>query len=260
MLLFPCPAFLDAVMGLRARRCFGPCPNPAPVWCQVLSELQPYVSLADRLGRIAVQLVSGGAGVKDVRVTYRTGRSADDLDTRLLRAMITKGLIEPVSSAFINLVNADYTAKQRGLRISEVKESVDGAEGESGAPLESIQVDISNVDSKFASATGQAGNITVVGAVKNGVAHLTKIGSFNMDIALEGSLVLCRQQDQPGMIGAVGTIFGRSNINVSFMSVGRTGPRQQAVMAIGVDDEPSKEILDEIAALPAISELAFLKL
>lgn len=226
----------------------------------MLTELQPYVSLADRLGRIAVQLVSGGAGVKDVRVTYRTGRSADDLDTRLLRAMITKGLIEPVSSAFINLVNADYTAKQRGLRISEVKESTDGGEGESGAPLESIQIDISNVESKFASATGQPGHITVVGAVKGGVAYLTKIGSFNMDIALEGSVVLCRQQDQPGMIGSVGTIFGKSNINVSFMSVGRTGPRQQAVMAIGVDDEPAKEVLNEIASLSAISELAYIKL
>jgi D-3-phosphoglycerate dehydrogenase len=84
-----------------------------------------------------VQLVSGGAGVKQVKVVYKSARADDDLDTRLLRAMITKGLIEPVSSAFINLVNADYVAKQRGLKISEERQPSDGA---IEVPLESISV------------------------------------------------------------------------------------------------------------------------
>jgi D-3-phosphoglycerate dehydrogenase len=84
-----------------------------------------------------VQLVSGGSGVKQVKVVYRSARADDDLDTRLLRAMITKGLIEPVSSAFINLVNADYVAKQRGLKISEERQPSDGA---IEVPLESISV------------------------------------------------------------------------------------------------------------------------
>lgn len=75
--------------------------------------------------------------MKHVKVTYRSARADDDLDTRLLRAMITKGLIEPVSSAFINLVNADYVAKQRGLRISEERQPTDGA---IEVPLETISV------------------------------------------------------------------------------------------------------------------------
>jgi D-3-phosphoglycerate dehydrogenase len=95
------------------------------------------VTLAEKLGRLAVQLVSGVAGVKDVKVTYLSARADDDLDTRLLRAMITKGLIEPVSDAFINLVNADYVAKQRGLRISEERQPSDGA---IEVPLDTIQV------------------------------------------------------------------------------------------------------------------------
>ena len=104
---------------------------------QVITELAPYVSLAERLGRLAVQLVSGAAGVKQGKVVYRSARAADDLDTRLLRAMIIKGLIEPVSDAFINLVNADYVAKQRGLRISEERQPADGAVD---LPLETISV------------------------------------------------------------------------------------------------------------------------
>lgn len=104
---------------------------------QVITELAPYVTLAERLGRLAVQLVAGVAGVKAVKVVYRSARADDDLDTRLLRAMITKGLIEPVSSAFINLVNADYVAKQRGLKISEERQPTDGA---IEVPLETIAV------------------------------------------------------------------------------------------------------------------------
>lgn len=104
---------------------------------QVIAELEPYVKLAERLGRLAVQLVSGGAGVKDVKVVYKSARADDDLDTRLMRGSITKGLIEPVSSAYVNLVNADYVAKERGLRISEERQPTDGAVE---VPLESITV------------------------------------------------------------------------------------------------------------------------
>ncbi|CAI0445727.1 unnamed protein product [Linum tenue] len=213
---------------------------------QVLSELKPYVILAEKLGRLAVQLVTGGSGVKSVKVTYASARAPDDLDTRVLRAMITKGIIEPISSVFVNLVNADFTAKQRGVRITEERIVLDGSPE---APLESIQVQIANVESKFASAISDTGEI-----------RLTRVGSFEVDVSLEGSIILCRQVDQPGMIGKVGSILGQENVNVSFMSVGRIAPRKQAVMAIGVDDQPSKQSLQRIGEIPAIEEFVFLKL
>lgn len=206
---------------------------------------------------MAVQLVAGGSGVKTVKVTYASARAPDDLDTRLLRAMITKGLIEPISSVFVNLVNADFTAKQRGLRISEERLLLDGSPE---SPLEFIQVQIANVESKFASAISDTGEIKVEGKVKDGVPHLTKVGSFEVDVSLEGSLILCRQIDQPGMIGKVGTILGEENVNVSFMSVGRTAPRKQAVMTIGVDDQPPTVALKKIGEIPAVEEFVYLKL
>lgn len=195
--------------------------------------------------------------MKKVKVTYASARAPDDLDTRLLRAMITKGLIEPISSVFVNLVNADYTAKQRGLRISEERILLDGSPE---SPLEFIQLQVANVESKFPSAMSETGDIKVEGRVKDGIPHLTKVGSFEVDVSLEGSLILCRQVDQPGMIGTVGSILGEENVNVSFMSVGRIAPRKQAVMAIGVDDEPTKDTLKRIGEIPAIEEFVFLKL
>ncbi|CAE5983003.1 unnamed protein product [Arabidopsis arenosa] len=247
----------EAVVGALNGELASTAVNAPMVSAEVLAELKPYVVLAEQLGRLAVQLVAGGSGVKNVKVTYASARATDDLDTRLLRAMITKGIIEPISDVYVNLVNADYTAKQRGMRISEERGVLDGSPE---SPLETITVQLGNVESKFASALSESGEVKVEGRVKDGVPHLTKVGSFEVDVSLEGSIILCRQVDQPGMIGTVGSILGESNVNVSFMSVGRIAPRKQAVMAIGVDDMPSKETLKKIGEIPAVEEFVFLKL
>ncbi|KAJ8553951.1 hypothetical protein K7X08_024629 [Anisodus acutangulus] len=247
----------EAVVGALKGELSATAVNAPMVPAEVLSELKPYVVLAEKLGRLAVQLVAGGSGVKSVKVSYGSARAPDDLDTRLLRAMITKGVIEPISSVFINLVNADFTAKQRGLQISEERILLDGSPE---SPVEFIQVQIANVESKFASAISDSGEIRVEGRVKDGVPHLTKVGSFEVDVSLEGSIILCSQVDQPGMIGKVGSVLGEENVNVSFMSVGRIAPRKQAVMAIGVDEQPSKESLKRIGEIPAIQEFVYLRL
>lgn len=214
--------------------------------------------LAEKLGRLAVQLVAGGSGIQSIKIVYKTARSPDSLDTRLLRAMVTKGIIEPISDTIINLVNADFTAKQKGLRISEERVYVNSSPE---YPVETIQVQISNVNSKFASALMENGNICAEGRVKDSsIPHLTCVGPFSVDVSLDGNLIMCRQVDQPGMIGQVGNILAESNVNVSFMSVGRTGRRTKAIMAIGVDEEPTKDTLKKIGEVSAIEEFVFLKL
>ncbi|KAJ0247279.1 D-3-phosphoglycerate dehydrogenase 1 [Hirschfeldia incana] len=247
----------EAVVGALNGELAATAVNAPMVSAEVLTELKPYVILAEKLGRLAVQLVAGGSGVKNVKVSYTSARATDDLDTRLLRAMITKGIIEPISDVYVNLVNADFTAKQRGLRLSEERVLLDGSPEN---PLETITVQLGNVESKFASSLSESGEVKVEGRVKDGIPHLTKVGSFEVDVTLEGSIILCRQVDQPGMIGTVGSILGESNVNVNFMSVGRIAPRKQAIMAIGVDDQPSKETLKKIGEIPAVEEFVFLKL
>ncbi|CAL9171927.1 unnamed protein product [Musa hybrid cultivar] len=247
-------AVIGALKGELAATAVNAPMVPAEV---VLSELAPYVILAEKLGRLAVQLVAGGSGIKGVKVVYTSARDPDDLDTRILRAMITKGIIEPISNVFVNIVNADYTAKQRGLRISEERIYLDSSPE---VPLDSIQVHLTHVESKFASALSDTGDITVEGRVKDGYPHLTLVGSFSVDVSLEQYVILCRNVDKPGNIGRVGRILGEQNVNISFMSVGRIAPRKQAIMAIGVDEEPDKETLKKIGESPAIEEFVFLKL
>ncbi|XP_075487758.1 D-3-phosphoglycerate dehydrogenase 3, chloroplastic-like [Primulina tabacum] len=247
----------EAVLGALNGELAATAVNAPMVPAQVLSELKPYVTLSEKLGRLAVQLVAGGSGVTNVKITYASARAPDDLDTRVLRAMIIKGLIEPISSVFVNLVNADFNAKQRGLHIVEERIILDGSPE---SPLDSIQVQIFSVESRFASAISDFGEINVEGRVKDGIPHLTKVGSFGVDVSLEGNIILCRQVDQPGMIGKVGSILGEENVNVSFMSVGRIAPRKQAIMAIGVDEEPSRQSLRRIGEISAVEEFVYLKL
>ncbi|KAK9130203.1 hypothetical protein Sjap_010690 [Stephania japonica] len=247
----------EAVVGALNGELAATAVNAPMVPAEVLSELAPYVTLAEKLGKLAIQLVAGGSGIKSVKVVYKSARGPDDLDTRLLRAMITKGIIEPISDTFINLVNADFTAKQKGLRISEERVTVDTTPD---SPIDSIEVHIANVESKFAGASSESGEIVLEGKVKYGIPHLTRVGSFGVDASLEGNVILCRQIDQPGMIGNVGSILGEKNVNVNFMSVGRTGMRQHAIMAIGVDEEPDKDTLKKIGEVPAVEEFVFLSL
>ncbi|KAL2462517.1 D-3-phosphoglycerate dehydrogenase 2 [Forsythia ovata] len=247
----------EAVVGALRGELSATAVNAPMVPPEVLSELAPYVTLAEKLGRLAVQLVAGGSGIQSVKVVYKSARDPDNLDTRLLRAMITKGIIEPISDSHINLVNADFTAKQKGLRISEERVVADSS---SDYPIDSILVHVSNVESKFASALTDNGNISIEGRVKYGIPHLTCVGSFGVDVSLDGNLILCRQVDQPGMIGRVGNILGERNVNVSFMSVGRTVKRTKAIMAIGVDEEPDKDTLKKIGEVSAIEEFVFLDL
>jgi D-3-phosphoglycerate dehydrogenase len=246
----------EAVVGALRGELSATAVNAPMVPPQVLSELAPFVTLAEKLGRLAVQLVSSD-GIQSVKVIYSSARDPDNLDTRLLRAMITKGIIEPISDSHINLVNADFIAKQKGLRISEERVVVDTSPEK---PMESIHVRINNVKSKFGSACSDNGNISIEGKVKYGTPHLVRVGSFSVDVSLEGNLILCHQVDQPGMIGQVGNILGEHNVNVSFMSVGRTVKGTKAIMAIGVDEEPATDTLKKIGEVPAIDEFVFLRL
>lgn len=116
------------------------------------------------------------------------------------------------------------------------------------------------VDSKMNAATGALKEIVLSGEVKDGIPHLTSVGNFETDISMEGSVLLCKNNDQPGIIGRVGTLLASHDINISFMSVGRTGPRQSAVMALGLDDHLPEAVMHGLKEIPMIEELVFLDL
>ena len=83
--------------------------------------------------------------------------------------------------------------------------------------------------------------------------HIVRVGDYWLDFApSDGYLLINEHRDQPGMIGAVGTICGRNDVNISFMEVGRLEPRGRAVMILGLDDSLSAAVLDEINRISGV--------
>lgn len=241
-------AVIDALQGKLSSTAV----NAPLVSAEVLKELAPFVTLAEGLGKAAVTLVAD-QGFTDINICYSSPRG-DDLDTRLLRAMIIKGILEQITTANVNIVNADLLAKNRGLRISEVTIRTEGSD-----VLTSLSVALGTSKSTFSAAVDKTGRIYVEGSVKNGTPYLEKIGGFDVELAMQGSVLLCRQRDQPGIVGCVGMALAKGNINISFMTVCRTSRNEEAIMAIGIDDEPSADILNDIRQVKGVEELAIFK-
>lgn len=91
---------------------------------EIQKELTPFIKLAEGLGKAAVQLVAD-SGFTDISLCYSSPRG-DDLDTRLLRSNVIKGILEQCCESKVNMVNADLLAENRGLRISEITVKSEG--------------------------------------------------------------------------------------------------------------------------------------
>nr|GEX29115.1 phosphoglycerate dehydrogenase [Tanacetum cinerariifolium] len=127
--------------------------------------------------------------------------------------------------------------------------------GSSDKPLEITKVQIANVESRLAVAISESGEIKVEGRIKDGVPHLTKVGALDVDVSLEGNIILCKQADQPNINVRVGSILDDDNVIISSIRFGRIALRKQAVMVIGVDEKPSKKALKKIAEFRLLRSL-----
>jgi len=105
------------------------------------------------------------------------------------------------------------------------------------------------------------GNVAVAGTVLRDETHIVRINQFWLDIVPGGGyFMLCYHRDKPGMIGAVGTVTGKSNVNISSMQVARLQKRGEALMILSLDEPVSDEDIKRIQSLPDISSVKLVKL
>jgi len=192
-----------------------------------LELLIPYIDLAERMGRFLKQLDSHG--VHDVEVTAHGDLAQFDLS--YVKAAFIKGLLSGVTEDRVNLVNANLLAERRGMRLIERKKH------ENDGPYENMLT-----------LRGTIGNQrwTVRGAVLQGEPSIVAINDLWVDFPATGNILLTSHQDRPGIVGRVGTLLGQNDINISFMHVGRRGPRTEAIMALGTDELVPPAIIKEI--------------
>ena len=208
---------------------------------ELIAPVRPYLSIAEKLGSLAAQIVKGA--ISKIEVEY-SGEVADS-NVSPLTTIVLKGLLTPILDVKINFVNAPLVAKERGIEVVESKSK----ESKDFASLISLKI-------KTEKESRQVG-----GTIFAGIGdRLVLIDGFRVDAVPEGYILILQNIDKPGMIGKVGTFLGQHNINIAAMDVGRVKVGEKAVMVLNVDNPISDKVLQEFTKLEGIFGATLVKI
>jgi D-3-phosphoglycerate dehydrogenase / 2-oxoglutarate reductase len=204
---------------------------------------RPWMQLAGRLGSLVAQLATGRTQSVGIRY-YGPLVSAR---SELLASAVVAGVLQPLLSSAVTIVNARTVAVQRGIEIIETRSS---------RPR-----DFTNVLSvKLHTSDGEW---WVEGTVfEPGNPRLSAVDGVDIEAPLDGTLIVITNNDQPGVIGEVGTILGRHKLNIASFALGRSDAGAVGLVKI---DEPSNDdgslqrALEEIRAAKAIRTAALVR-
>jgi D-3-phosphoglycerate dehydrogenase / 2-oxoglutarate reductase len=211
--------------------------NIPAIGAEDMQTLGPFLPLATRLGRLAMELAEGSS-VERIEAAF-LGRIAA-FDTRLLGLAVIVGALRGRTEEEVNLVNAPTMAQQRGIVFEE--KAVSEAE------------DFNELIRVTVIAGGERVAVAGTGIGPNHVPHLVEVQGRRLTIELAPHVAVFRYQDLPGMIGRVGTIFGAHGINISSAAVGHTPngsdgeDGRHAAMVVTTDSAVPAPVLDEIVA------------
>lgn len=207
---------------------------------EIAERLAPYLEVARGLGSLVGQL--DPVDVRELRVTC-TGEAGELGVTPVARAALA-GFLEQHLEEPVNPISAPYEAQERGIRLAEVKEASDMYSA-------AVRVTVS----------GEKGSHTATGIPgRNGEPRLVALDGYEIDAVLEGSVILMRNLDRPGVIGSVGTLLGNRGINVSRMQVGLDEKTGQALALYNVDSSVADDALDELRQIENVSSVHNLRL
>jgi D-3-phosphoglycerate dehydrogenase len=152
-------------------------------------------------------------------------------DTELVGRAVLKGLLDRVTAQAVNLVNAHLVAKERGLSL-EVRSDPEATSGYTN----------------LVTVTTQAGDgrKVIAGTVFDGVPRIVRLRDLHIEFIPEGHVLVLSYEDRPGMVGRIGSILGRHNVNIASMHVGRRTRRGRAIVVLLLDDDVPAEVMEEV--------------
>ncbi len=193
--------------------------------------VRPYLELAQKIGNMAAQVTR--SGVESIKITTEgeIGGFIDSLSTFAVVGLMSESLGDQ-----INYVNAEFVAKERGIDIE--KESLNAKKGFKN--LLTVKV-----------TTKEGNTIKIAGTVfEDSMQRVVNIDDYALDLEPKGKLILFKNNDEPGVIGDVGSIIAKHKINISDFRLGRN-KNGQALAIIRVDENVTKELIEELSKLPA---------
>lgn len=206
--------------------------NMPSIDAETLKAIQPYLMLSEDLGLLLSQLIDGA--VQKVEIQYN-GEIANE-NVNPLTISVLKGLLSR-SIDGLNMVNAPYIAKERGIQVLEAKSN------EVHEYTNTIQVLV----------TTQEGSRSVTGSIfGKGDPRIVKFDEYFLEAVLSKHMLVLNNMDVPGVIGNLGNTLGRNKINVAGFHLGRLKEKGKAVAVINIDSPPTSETLRELRETPNI--------
>ena len=207
-------------------------PSVAP---EELAKLGPYLTLAEQIGSFTGQIADGR--IRSVTVAYEGQASA--LDSRLLTAAALQGLLAPRLDD-INIVNAPFIARERGIAVREVKSATT-------ADYQTLmRVEVLSQEHPQAVAG------TLIG---RGGRRIVEVEGIEVEAELGPHMLYFTNEDRPGLIGAVATVLGEAGINIATFNLGRREPGGDAIGLIGVDSVVPDDVLAKLRDRAAVIDL-----
>ena len=191
---------------------------------ETMAAQRPFLVLAETLGRFCVQLEPDNVERVDVVVAGQVARR----DPELIARAVLKGLLEPVTAQAVNLVNAHLVARERGLEIAVHTDE------EAGSGYTNL-----------ITVTTQAGEARKIlaGTVFDGVPRIVRLKDLHIEFIPEGHILVLSYEDRPGVVGKIGSILGRHNVNIASMHVGRRTKRGRAIVVLLLDENVPDEVI-----------------
>ncbi|MGC8976826.1 MAG: phosphoglycerate dehydrogenase [Candidatus Ratteibacteria bacterium] len=199
--------------------------------------LRGYLSLGEKIGIFLRQLFDGK--LKKIEITY--SGEITNYDLSLLRANIIIGLLKDEKR--INEINALLIMKEKGIKLVEKRER-DGGEF-----TNLVTVEVKNSDT-----------VSISGTLVRNEGRIVKINGFSVEAVPEGNLLVCYNEDKPGIIGYIGTILGQKGINIASMTLGRKQKGGPAITVLNLDHEVDEEVLNKIREFPAIKSVRLVRI
>ena len=202
-------------------------------------KLKPYMALAEKLGSLVGQLTTGAIG----RISIHTEGAAAELNSKPIIAAVLAGFLRTQSDT-VNMVNAPFLAKERGMEVRDVKTEKEGDYHTL------VRVSVKTDD----------GERSVAGTLfSNAEPRLVELFGIKVEAELTGDMVYVVNEDAPGFIGRIGTLLGENAINIGTFNLGRRSAGGEAVLLLSVDSPVPGEVVEQARSLPGVKRVKALK-
>jgi D-3-phosphoglycerate dehydrogenase len=195
-------------------------------------KLKPYMALAEKLGSLVGQI----EGPRLTGVAIEVEGAAASLNQKPITGAVLAGLMR-VYSDTVNMVNAPFLAKERGLDVREVRHDREGDYHTL------VRVTVTTTD----------GEKTLAGTLfGNAAPRLVEIFGIKVEAELAGEMLYIVNDDQPGFIGRLGTTLGEAGVNIGTFQLGRRATGGEAVLLLSVDEHVPSDVIAQIKGLPGV--------